>query len=120
MISKASTVDAFLATLPVAEREVFSQLRAWLRSGAAPVVESMAYGMPSYKVGEEMVGAFNHQKNYLCLYLTPAAIDPHRKALKAAGLDCGKSCIRFRQPDALPLELAKTMIAAALKLAAKS
>lgn len=77
----------------------------------------MAYGMPTYKVGEQSVVAFNRQKQYLCLYVNPAAVDPHRKALKALKLDCGKSCIRFKQPEQLPLELAEQMIAASIELA---
>jgi len=117
VISKAKTVDAFLAGLPAEERAVFEKVRAMFRKGEPGVVESMAYGMPSYKVGEQSVGAFNHQKQYLCLYVNPEAVDPHRKALKALKLDCGKSCIRFKQPEQLPLDLAEKMIAAAVKLA---
>ncbi len=79
------------------------------------VKESMEYRMPTYKTGENMVGAFNKQKNYLCFYANPKAVDPYRQEL--AHLACGKSCIRFKNPDELPLDVAAKIIKAAAKLA---
>lgn len=116
MISTAPTVDAFLATVTPEEKAIFAKLRKHLRADKA-VVESMEYRMPTYKIGANMVGALNKQKQYLCLYLNPAAVDPHRAELKAAKLDCGKSCIRFKKPEQLPLPLAATMIKSAIALA---
>jgi len=117
MISKAASVDEFLAALPEGERVLFGKIRAMFKRAGANVDESMKYKMPTYLVAEKMVGAFNQQKNYLCLYVNPAAVDPHRKALKALGLDCGKSCIRFRKPGDLPLDLAEKLIAGVAQLA---
>lgn len=116
MISSEKTVDAFFRTLSAPDRAVLSRLRTLLTADAA-VVESMKYRMPTYEIGANMVGGLNRQKNYLALYLNPAAVDPHRTALKAAKLDCGKSCIRFKRPEQLPLGLATKMIAAAIALA---
>jgi uncharacterized protein YdhG (YjbR/CyaY superfamily) len=117
MVSGAKTVDEFLGGLPADERAVFAKLRTLLKKAGPKIEESMKYRMPTYMIGEATVGAFNKQKNYLCLYLSPAAVDPHRKELKAAGLDCGKSCLRFTKSSQLPLELATKMIKAAGKLA---
>ena len=117
MISKATTVDGFLNTVTDDERAIFAKLRQLLKKAHPKVEESMKYRMPTYLVGAEQLGAFNKQKNYLCLYLNPLAIDPHRKALTSAGLDCGKSCIRFAKPEKLPLDLVTKMIKAAVKLA---
>lgn len=115
MISSAATVDAFLAGLPAAERAVFARLRQLFRRASPRVEESMKYRMPTYLIGDQPVGAFNKQKNYLCLYCTPEAVDPHRAAL--AALDCGKSCIRFRRPGDLPLAVAAKIIQSSVKLA---
>jgi uncharacterized protein YdhG (YjbR/CyaY superfamily) len=119
MISKAATVDAFLATLTDEDRAVFAKLRGWLRKAHPQAEESMKYRMPTYLVGEQIIGAFNKQKAYLCLYLNPEAVDPYRRELKAAGVDCGKSCLRFTRPDRLPLPLAAKIIRAAGKLAGR-
>ena len=116
MISKATTVEGFLNTVTDDERAIFAKLRSLLKKAHPKVEESMKYKMPTYMVGPDHVGAFNKQKNYLCLYLNPAAVEPHRKALTSAGLDCGKSCIRFAKPEKLPLDLVTKMIKAAGKL----
>lgn len=119
MISQAASVDAFLKTVSPEEKTVFAKLRALLKKAHPKVEESMAYRMPTYLVGTFHLGAFNKQKNYLCLYLPPEAVDPYRKELKKAGLDCGKSCLRFTQPEQLPLDLAAKIIQDAGKLAGK-
>ncbi len=116
MISKATTVDGFLNTLSDDERAVFAKIRTLLLKAHSKVEESMQYRMPTYKVGDNLAGAFNKQKHYLCLYLNPEAVDPYRKHL--GRLDCGRSCIRFRKPADLPLDVAAKIIKAAAKLAA--
>ncbi len=118
MISTAKSVDEFLTTLEAEDRAVFEKIRAlFLRY--APGTESMQYRMPGYGTGDTMIGGFNRQKQYLALYINPEAVDPHRAALKKLGLDCGKSCIRFRNPADLPLALAEKLIKGAAKLAKK-
>jgi uncharacterized protein YdhG (YjbR/CyaY superfamily) len=110
MISASPTVDAFLKTVSPEEKVVFVKVRALFRA-SGEVVESMDYRMPTYKIGAAMIGAFNKQKQYLCVYIAPQAIDPHRTEL-----DCGKSCLRFKQPAQMPLDLLKQMIPAAIEL----
>ena len=48
-----------------------------------------------------------------------AWLDYHRDTLllKAAGLDCGKCCLRFRRPDRLPLPLAAKIIRESARVA---
>ena len=117
MISQAATVTEFLATLPADERKVLTKIRALFKKTHPKVTESMKYRMPTYMVGDGMVGAFNRQKNYFSLYLGAGAIDPYRKELKAMGLDCGGGCLRFRKPEQLPLDLAAKMIKSTAKRA---
>jgi uncharacterized protein YdhG (YjbR/CyaY superfamily) len=119
MISQAASVDDFLKTVSPEEKKVFGKIRMLLKKAHPRVYESMKYRMPTYLVGDYHLGAFNKQKNYLCLYLNPVAVDPHRKALKAAGIDCGKSCLRFTKPEQLPLTLAADIISHAATLAEK-
>ena len=110
MISQAATVTEFLATLPPDERKLFTKIRTLFKKAHPKMEESMKYRMPTYIVGEQHFGAFNRQKNYFALYLGGKVLDPHRKELKAAGLDCGGGCLRFRKPEQLPLALAAQMI----------
>ena len=114
MISTEKTVDAFLGTLEPDERSAFTRVRALLTANPK-VEESMKYRMPTYMIGKSGVGGFTKQKHYLCIYLNPKAVDPFRPALKALGVDFGKSCLRFRKPEQIPLGLVRKIIAEAIK-----
>ena len=53
----------------------------------------MKYGMPTYELPARVI-AFNAQKNYYSFCADPEIVRRYREELKS--LDCGKSCIRFR------------------------
>ena len=110
MQSKAPTVDAYLAGFSGDDRVTLTRLRELIRRHLGGAGESMEYGMPTYRAGADMLCAFNRQKQYFALYVDPEVLAQHRKALK--GLDCGKSCIRFRTADALPWETAEAILRA--------
>ncbi len=129
--SAATTVDAYLAQLPDDRRDVAATLRdlvlAHLPDG---YVEAMNWGMPSYEVplarypatynGQPLgYAAFAAQKNHYALYLGCIYIDPAREralrdAFTAIGRtpDLGKSCLRFRKLEELPLAALGELIAA--------
>jgi uncharacterized protein YdhG (YjbR/CyaY superfamily) len=127
--SKAATVDAYLAELPEERRAVVSAVREMvLRHLPAGYEEAMSYGMIGYAVplarypdtynGQPLAyAALAAQKNYYALYLMSADADGQEQALRdafaAAGkkLDMGKSCIRFRKLDDLPLDAIGQVIA---------
>lgn len=129
--SKAATVEEYLQELPDDRRAVVSAVRdAVLRHLPAGYEESMAFGMIGYGIplarypdtynGQPLsFAAIAAQKNHYALYLVCAYQDPAqeqalREAFAAAGkkLDMGKSCIRFKGLDDLPLEDIGRIIAA--------
>jgi uncharacterized protein YdhG (YjbR/CyaY superfamily) len=128
--SKAATVQEYLAELPEDRRAVVAAVRdVVLRSIPAGYQESMAFGMIGYGVplerypdtynGQPLAyAAIAAQKNYYALYLmsayTGAQEQAVREAFAAAGkkLDMGKSCIRFKKLDDLPLDALGRIIAA--------
>jgi uncharacterized protein YdhG (YjbR/CyaY superfamily) len=129
--SAASTVDEYLAELPEERRKVVSAVRdVVIRNLPEGYREGIAWGMIGYCIPlERYPNTYNGQplsfmaiaaqKNYCALYLTCVYQDPGRErqlreAFQAAGkkLDMGKSCIRFRSPDDLPLDAIGRIIAA--------
>ena len=129
--SKASTVDDYLAELPEERRAVVSTVRDVIRRNLPKgYAETMGYGMIAYCIPlERYPDTYNGQplcyaglaaqKNNYSLYLMGAYTDPKqeeaiRKAFEKAGkkLDMGKSCIRFKTPDDLPLADLGKVIAA--------
>jgi hypothetical protein len=127
MTSSASTVEEYLAGLPEDRRAAISSVRdVILKNLPKGYEEVMQYGMISYVVPHSIWPAGYHcdpkqaltyaslgsQKNHMAVYLCTLYGDPKTEqwlseAYEAAGkkLDMGKSCVRFKKLDDLPLEV---------------
>ncbi|MBL9121620.1 MAG: DUF1801 domain-containing protein [Phycisphaerae bacterium] len=127
MQSKASTVRAYLASLPADRRKAIEAVRAViLKNLDKKIEEGMQYGMIGYFVPHSVFPAGYHcdpkqplpfaglasQKQHMSFYLMGCYAEPtfHRwftEAWKATGkrLDMGKACIRFKSIDEVPLEV---------------
>lgn len=122
--SSATTVAAYLAALPAERRAVVSAVRdVVVRHLPAGYRETMNWGMISYELPlERYPDTYNKQplsyvalavqKAYYSLYLmaeqgAPAKLETLESGFRAAGkrLDMGKSCLRFRSVDDLPLDV---------------
>ncbi len=121
--SKATTVADYLAELPSDRAEIISAMRD-LVNQAIPdgYDEVIRWGMINWEIPIQVSGptdnqqplsyvALAAQKNGYSLYLSCAACNPEsvqrlQSAAAAGGrkLDMGKSCIRFKRPDQLPLD----------------
>lgn len=130
MRSEANTVEKYLASLPEDRREAIRSVRqVILENLPKGYEEAMNWGMISYQVPLEtypdtynkqplMYAALASQKNHMAVYLTGiyASEESRREfeaAYKATGkrFDVGKSCVRFRKLDDLPLPLIGATIA---------
>lgn len=130
MKSDAGTVQEYLDALPAERRVVVSAIRnVVLRSLPVGYAESVGFGMLSYVIPLERYpdtynkqplgyAALAAQKNHYALYLTRPYMDAeHAEWLKEefgrAGkkLDMGKSCLRFKSLDDLPLDVVGRSIA---------
>ncbi len=122
--SKATTVEDYLNELPPDRRAVIEQVRGVILANLpAGYRESMTYGMISYEIPlERYPKTYNKQpltylglaaqKNYYALYLMCVYGDRAAEQALAQGfaeagkkLDMGKSCLRFRRLDDLPLDV---------------
>ena len=136
VMSKATTVADYLAELPADRRKTISAVRAVIRKNLPQgYKESVGYGMICYTVplstcpdtynGQPLCyAALAAQKHYCAIYLmnvygdTPTA-KAFREGFKKAGkrLDMGKSCVRFKTADDLPLDvIGKTIAATPVKV----
>ena len=128
--SKAATVQEYLDELPEDRRAVISAVRdVVLRNLPEGYREVMNWGMITYQIpletypdtynGQPLAyAALAAQKNYYALYLTCADQDQGSAAwiaeeFRKVGkkLDMGKSCLRFKKLDDLPLEVIGQVIA---------
>jgi len=135
MQSDAKTVKAYLASLPADRRAAVTALREVILANLPKgYEEGMQYGMIGYHVPHRLYPAGYHtdpsqpvpfaalasQKNNLALYLMGVycgCVEPEtgetaeatwfREVWRATGkrLDMGKSCVRFRRLEDVPLEV---------------
>jgi uncharacterized protein YdhG (YjbR/CyaY superfamily) len=131
MRSSASTVAGYLSELPEDRREKIEAVReVILKNLPEGYEEAMNWGMITYQVPLEtypdtyngkplMYAALASQKKHMAVYLSGIYTDDEaRQAFeakyKATGkrYDVGKSCVRFRKLEDLPLSLIGESIAA--------
>lgn len=128
MQSKATTIEAYLEELPEERKEIMRALRDTI-NGHLPAgfSEGMGYGMLGWAVPHSIYPSGYHcnpevplpflsiasQKNFIAVYHMGLYADdtllqwfteayPNYSKTK---LDMGKSCIRFKKPETIPLEL---------------
>jgi hypothetical protein len=124
MKSAAGTADDYLAELAEDRRDALATVRqVVLDHLPAGFAEAMQFGMISYVVPLERypdtyngqalpVISLANQKRHMALYLTGVYSDEaaqawleQRWAETGKKLDMGKSCVRFRRLDDLPLDV---------------
>jgi uncharacterized protein YdhG (YjbR/CyaY superfamily) len=102
--SSAADVETWLAEADPGRASYLRRIRERALANLPGFTEAMRYGMPTYSAGDgEAAFAFNAQKQYISLYVPPEVHARNAEAL--SGLDAGKSCIRFRKPDAIDFDL---------------
>jgi hypothetical protein len=128
MQSKALTVDDYIAELPEDRQHIMTQLRKVIKQYLPKgFKEEMNYGMIGYVVPHSKYPAGYHcnpkdplpflniasQKNHIAVYHMGLYSKPdllnwftaaHAKA-SAKKLDMGKSCIRYKKAEDIPLSL---------------
>jgi hypothetical protein len=131
MHSDAATPEDYLASLPDDRRAALTAVREVILANLpAGIEESMNWGMISYEVplstypdtynGQPLAFAgLASQKNHMAVYLSGiygsetlrARFDEEYRA-SGKRLDAGKSCVRFRKLDDLPLDVIGRAVAA--------
>jgi len=128
--SSAETVEQYLGELPDDRREAIAEVRDTILANLPEgVVETMNWGMISYEIPLEvfpdtynkkplMYAALASQKNHMALYLHSIYMNDgdaewfkERYLETGKKLDMGKSCVRFKKIDQLPVDLVGEAIA---------
>lgn len=128
MISKASTVDEYIASLPEDRKNAILKLRKEIKKNLPKGFEEcMSYGMIGYVVPHKIYPAGYHctpalplpfmsiasQKNFVAVYhmgiysdvkLMDWFVNEYSK-VTVSKLDMGKSCMRYKKMDQIPFKL---------------
>lgn len=128
MQSKATSVEQYIAEVPVERQEAMNKLRQIMLDNLPQgFEETMSYGMITYCIPHSIYPAGYHcdpkqalpfvsfasQKNFIAIYhmgiyakpdLLSWFVDEFPKHSKKK-LDMGKSCVRFKKPEDIPFDL---------------
>jgi len=130
MKSEATTVEQYLAGLPEDRREAISAVRDVVNEHLPEgYVETMTYGMIGWVIPLEdypetyngqplAIASLASQKNHMAIYLMGLYSDEpelewfqQQYAERGLKLDMGKSCVRFKRLDQVPLDVLGEVIA---------
>lgn len=130
MQSDASTVAQYIKSLPADRAAVIKEIRKLVNANIQPgFKETMRWGMISWEIplktypdtynGQPLnyIGLAAQKNNYSLYLMSCYGTEKSRKefetAYKKSGkrLDMGKSCVRFKNVEDLPLELVAKYIA---------
>jgi hypothetical protein len=130
MHSDAASVEEYLASLPEDRRTAVGAVRDTVNANLPDgYVETMGHGMITWVIpledypdtynGQPLgIAALASQKNHLALYLMGLyASEPEvawfrqQYADRGMKLDMGKSCVRFKRLDQVPLDVVGEVIA---------
>ena len=111
MQSTATSVDAYLAEVPAARRDVLATIRQLCLENLPGYEEGMSYGMPSYAKDGVVEFGFASQKNYISIYgLKSDAFEAHRAEF--VGANIGKGCICYTKPEKVDLVAVERLLEA--------
>ncbi|MGQ0733198.1 MAG: DUF1801 domain-containing protein [Acidobacteriota bacterium] len=130
MVTRPATIRDYLRSLPDDRRKVLTRVRNVIKKHLPKGYrERINWGMISYEIplaafsdtynGEPLLyAALAAQKNYYAVYLMGPYVDPKQRryleeqfAKAGKTLNMGKSCLRFKSLDDLPLEALGTVVA---------
>jgi uncharacterized protein YdhG (YjbR/CyaY superfamily) len=104
MKSEAKTVDEYLTQVPEKRVAAIKKLRQLCLENLPEHEESMVYKMPSYKRNDQVEVAFASQKQHISVYILIHDVMLNNQD-RLKGLNHGKGCIRYSNPDKIDYQL---------------
>jgi uncharacterized protein YdhG (YjbR/CyaY superfamily) len=103
-----ATVGEYIDSFDPGPRKALKRIRALIRKVAPEATESIAYGMPAYKLEGRPLVYFAGHASHLGLYALPSAVVAFKDRL--AGLKTSKGTIQFPYGSELPLGLIEEIV----------
>ena len=108
-MAKPSSVEQYLASLPVDKRTALERLRATIRAAAPEATETISYQMPAFKVNGRMLVSYAAFKDHYSLFpMSGEVVEALADELKPYA--SGKGTIRFGLDAPLPVALVKKVV----------
>lgn len=103
MNKKPIDVDGYIAGFPLEIQEKLNQVRKVIRKNAPEAIESIAYGMPAYKLHKKPLVYFAGYAKHIGFYATPSGHEAFEAQLSQ--YKQGKGSVQFPLDQPIPLDL---------------
>jgi uncharacterized protein YdhG (YjbR/CyaY superfamily) len=107
-VKAAATIDEYLAGVPDDKRVSLERLRAQIKAAVPDAIESISYGLPTFKLDGRWFVAFGVAKDYCSFYAGAAPLEALAHELTSYRL--WKGTINFPPDRPLPAKLVAKLI----------
>jgi uncharacterized protein YdhG (YjbR/CyaY superfamily) len=108
--NKSTTVDQYIASIPLAARPKFDELRQLVRDAVPHAKEVFSYGIVGYKIDDKRARVFiSGWKDHIAMYPVPKSSELQAKLTPYIK---GKGTLWFRLDEPLPKSLLRTVVEA--------
>ncbi len=101
-------IEKYILQFPKDVQDILRKIRTLIKDIAPEAVESIAYGMPSYKTNKKPLVYFAAFKNHIGFYATPTGHSEFKNELST--YKQGKGSVQFPLDQPIPYELIKKIV----------
>ncbi len=105
-----NSIDAYLAAVPEPARSALEGMRATIREAAPEAIETISYGVPTFKLHGNLVGFAAFKKHCSFFPMSGSSIEAFQGQLE--GFSTSKGTIRFTPDKPIPESLLRDIVAA--------
>jgi uncharacterized protein YdhG (YjbR/CyaY superfamily) len=102
------SIEEYIKTFPIEVQVKLQQIRNLVKKLAPTAVETISYGMPTFKLNGKNLVHFAGYKNHIGFYPTPSALVAFEKELSI--YKTSKGTAQFELDKELPIKLIEEMI----------
>jgi uncharacterized protein YdhG (YjbR/CyaY superfamily) len=106
--NKFKTIDEYIKTFPEDVQIILEKLRRTIQKAAPKAVETISYGIPTFKLNDRPLVHFAAWKNHIGFYPTPSGAEAFKKELSV--YKQGKGSVQFPLDRAIPYELVNKIV----------
>jgi uncharacterized protein YdhG (YjbR/CyaY superfamily) len=108
MNTEHTSVDAYIDGFPKGTQKILKQLRTLVKKTATGAQESIAYGMPAYKLNRKPIVYFAGYDKHIGFYATPTGHEKFAKEL--SNYKQGKGSVQFPLNKPMPMDLIERIV----------
>ena len=106
--SPFKTIDEYIEAFPTNVQSILEKLRLTIRKAAPGSVETISYGMPTFKLNGKGLVYFAGFKNHIGFYPVPSGIEAFKNEL--AAYKQGKGSVQFPLDQPIPYDLVRRIV----------